>query len=167
MASLVTIKVRERGNTPRGMKRAFNNASKAAWYATAMEFHRNYRDKRFTLEHAREAGYAHRKGELLTRGSAAFRRSYTGRKLRLKQHMNPLEFSGDTRKAMRRGVGVTSTNKGGKAAYRGASKFNFHPPRSRVRMAEEFRRITQAEAVELAAYYDRQLDSELKALDRG
>lgn len=166
MASLVTIKVRERGNTPRGMKRAFNNASKAAWYATAMEFHRNYRDKRFTIEHAREAGYAHRKGELIARGSAAFRRSYTGRKLRIHGHTNPLEFSGETRKAVRL-ANISSTNKGGKAAYRGASKFNFNPPRSRVRMSEEFRRITQAEAVELAAYYDRQLDSELKALDRG
>lgn len=165
MPSLVTIKTRDRGNTPRGMKRAFNEASKAAWKDTAWEFHGSYRDKRFTAEHAREAGYAFRKGELLPRGTKAFRRSYTGQKLRIHKHTRPLEFSGDTRRAVR-ATSISSTNKGGKAAYRGASRFNFRHPKSKIRMNEEFTRITRQEAGELAAFYDRRLDARLAQIDR-
>lgn len=165
MSFLGAITIRERGNTPRGMKRAFNVASAAAWMDTAKEFHEHYRDKRFTTEHAREAGYAFRKGELIPRGTKAFQRSYTGQKLRIKKHTRPLEFSRETRNAVRF-ANVSSNSKGGKAAYRGASKFNFRHPRSKIRMSEEFRRITRQEANELAEFYDRRLDAHLAEQDR-
>ena len=166
MTALMTIKVRDRGNTPRGMKRAFNEASKLAWYDTAVEFHRNYRDKRFTVEHAREAGYAARKGELIPRGTKAFRQSYTGRKLRIHKHTNPLQFRahGGTRDAVKSAT-VSSSFRGGKAAYRGASVFNFRHPKSKIRMNEEVRRITAAESRELAEFYDSRLDVRLKEVD--
>lgn len=166
MTKLVALKLRERGNTPRGMKKAFNAASKAAWYQVALYFHRNLMEKRFSPEHAREAGYAHRKGELLPRGSKAFQKSYTGRKLRMYHHMNPLQFTGDTRAAVKRAVSIDSTAKGGKAAYRGASKFSFRHPKSKIRMSEEFQRITAREAVELGEYYDQQLDLKLAEQDK-
>lgn len=162
--SLMTIKLRERGNTPRGMKRAFNAASKQAWYDTAVEFHQNYRDKRFTPEHAIEAGYMARKGERIPRGTKAFRQSYTGRKLRMKGHMNPLEFSGETRRKIRY-ASISSTSKGGKAAYSGASKFNLRHSKSKIRMSEEFRRITAKEAQALGEFYDRRLDHYLAQAD--
>jgi hypothetical protein len=165
----MAIRVRERGNTPRGMKRAFNNASKRAWLDTARYFHEHLRDKRFTPEHAREAGYYARKGQNLPRGSKQFKRSYYGRKL-LSQRgggwgkANPLEWTGDTRRAIRSGS-ASSTSKGGKMAYAGARVFNYRPPKSQIRMNEEFRRITPDEAIELANYYDRQLDDYLKKED--
>ncbi len=161
----VSAKIRERGNTPRGMKRAFGNASKAAWYLVAMLFHKEYRPKRFTHDHAVEAGYAKRKGELIPRGTKAFRNSYTGRKLRMFGHTNPLEFSGDTKRNVR-AASISSTRTGGKAAYAGASKFNFRHPKSKIRMNEEFTRITAREAEELGRYYDQQLDLELAKLDQ-
>lgn len=166
MAKLVAITVRDRGATPRGMKRVFNNAQKAAWADVAWRFHEQYRDKRFTPEHAIEAGYSKRKGELIPRNSAAFRKSYTGRKLRMFGHTNPLQFSGTTRRAVK-WASVSSTSKGGKAAYAGARVFNFLPPRSKIRMGEEFRRITQREAIELGKYFDERLDAHLKEADRG
>lgn len=165
MSFIGAIKVKERGNTPRRMKRAYNAASKQTWHAVAMRFHTEYRDKRFTPEHAREAGYALRKGEGQPRDSKAFRQSYTGRKLRLKGHTRPLEFSGETRRAVR-ATSITSTSTGGKAAYRGASKFNFRHPKSRIRMNEEFRRITRTEARELGEFYDRELDKQLAIQDK-
>ena len=161
---LVSIQVKERGNTPRGMKKAFNAASKAAWYMVALLFHKDYRPRRFTNEHAREAGYAARKGELLTRGTKAFARSYTGRKLRMKGHTRPLEFSGKTKEKVK-AASISSTFKGGKAAYRGASKFNFRHSKSKIRMSEEFSRITSREAKELGEYYDQQLDIKLAEQD--
>jgi hypothetical protein len=161
----VTAKIRDRGTTPRGMRRAYGHASKAAWLATAAHFHAHYRQRRFTQAHARAAGYGHRKGELLARGTKAFRNSYTGRKLRLFGHTDPLRFSGVTYEKMRV-ANISSTRNMGKVAYRGASKFNFQHPRSRIRMSEEFKRILPYEADELGEYYDGQLDIELKKLDK-
>ncbi len=122
------------------------------------------RDARFTEAHARAAGYAHRKGELLPRDTAAFRRSYTGRKLRMFGHTRPLEFSGETRNKVR-AASINATNKMGRAAYPGASKFNFRHPKSKIRMNEEFTRLLPHEVEQLGEYYDQQLDIELKKLD--
>ena len=160
MAFPIVARIRDRGATPRKMRPAFNSASKLSWYATALEFHQSLRDKRFTEQHARAAGYAHRKGELLPRGSKAFRQSYTGRKLRMFGHTRPLEFSGETRRKVRF-ARISSGHRFGRIAYPGASKFNFRHPRSRIVMSEEFRRITQAEAQYLGEIYDADLDKRL------
>lgn len=149
--------IRERGRTPRRLKKAFNEASKKAWYDTVVYWHLMYRDKRFTEQHGLEARYMKRKGELLPRGSKAFRRSYTGKKLAMQKHTRPLEFSGETRRKVKF-ANITSTSKGGKASYAGASKFSFKHPKSRIRMQEEFRRITDREALDLGQYYDQRLD---------
>lgn len=166
MTKIVAMQLRERGTTPRRMLKQVNAAKKEAWRDTAWRFHEQYRDKRFTPEHAAAAGYMKRKGELIPRGTKAFRNSYTGRKLRMWGHTNPLEFSGKTRRAVR-SASVSSTSKGGKAAYSGARVFNFLPPKSKIRMGEEFRRITPQEAIELGQYFDERLDRRLKALDQG
>ena len=159
------IQIRERGATPRGMKRIFRRASKAAWLDTATHFHREYTLRRFTPEHAAEAKYSARKGQLQPRGSAAFRRSYMGKKMRLYHHQNPLQFSGKSKRSARFAT-PTSTSKGGRIAYRGMRVFNFRHPRSRVRMNEEFRRIIPREAEELGTYYDRRLDLHLEREDK-
>jgi hypothetical protein len=160
----LTATIRDRGTTPRGMRKAYSAASREAWFATAVQFHTVYRDRRFTNEHALEAGYGRRKGELLARGTKAFQRSYTGRKLRMFGHTRPLEFTGETRNKMR-AASISSTRNMGRAAYPGASKFSFKHPKSKIRMHEEFRRILPREASELGEYYDEQLDAKLKQLD--
>lgn len=162
---LVTIKTRERGSTPRRMKKAFNAASKEAWYRTALRFHSEYRERRFTEAHALAAGYTKRKGELIARGTKAFRQSYTGRKLRIKGHTLPLVWSGRTKKETER-ASISSTSKAGRATYRGANTFNFRNPKSKVRMNEEFTRLIPKEAIELGEYYDQQFDLQLKEQDK-
>jgi hypothetical protein len=157
----LAVSVRDRGPVPRGMKAAFNAASKKAWHDVGEYFHAHLREARFTEEHARAAGYARRKGELMPRGTKAFRRSYTGRKLQRFRHTRPLEFSGETRRAMRMAT-LAPTSKGVKVRYPGARAFNFRNPKSKVRMNEEFRRLTDAERQLLAELYDRRLDEYLK-----
>lgn len=163
----MAITVRERGNTPRGMKKAFNVASKQSWEDTAVHFHSHLRDKRFEPEHAAKARYAARKGQLQSPKTG-----YYARKLRDPRlgggpgKANPLEFTGKTRRAVR-SARISSTSKSGKAAYSGANVFNYRHPKSRIRMNEEFRRITSDEAIELANVYDRQLDDHLKTQDEG
>lgn len=159
---VLDIRIKERGVVPRGMKRAYGRASKAAWYETGVRFHTEHRDDRFTHEHARKAGYKKRKGEDAGLTGKAFWQSYTGRKLRFKKHTRPLEWSGDTRRAVRMGS-ITSTSKGGKVAYAGARKLNFRSPHSDINMAEEFRRLTPGEMSSLAKFYDDKLDAGLNA----
>ncbi len=141
------------------MKSAFNAASKTAWYAAALHFHTEFRDRRFEEDHQRAAGFALRKGQGMARGSKAYRRSYTGRKEARRGHTRALEFTGDTRKAVR-SASISSTSNRGRAAYRGASKFSFRHPKSRIRMQDEFRRLLDSEITELAEVYDRELDKE-------
>lgn len=164
----LAIEIRERGLQPRGMRRAFNAASKQAWADTAQHFHDYMRDERFTPEHARAAGYAARKGELQPPGTKAFNRSYYGRKLRSKRgggvgKANPLESSGETRRNVATQYRITTTSKRARISYSGARTLNFRHPKSRIRMGDEFRRLLDTERVQLASVYDSALDRYLAA----
>lgn len=168
----MAIQVRDRGNTPRGMKRAFNAASKESWHGTAIYFHENLREERFTPEHALKAGYVKRRGQNMSPTDKGYYRQYYGRKLRNPRQgggpgkANPLWKTGKTRQAVRF-ARISSTSKGGKAAYSGANVFNYRNPKSQVRMNEEFRRIIPDEAIKLASVYDASLDDHLKTQDEG
>lgn len=154
------VAIRQRGTIGRGRKAAFGAASKESWYETALHFHANLRDRRFDPDHQEAAGFAKRKGEMLPRATKAFRRSYTGIKLRKYGHTRALEFTGDTRRKIRT-ASISSTANKGKAAYRGASKFSFRHPKSRIRMSDEFRRLLDSEITELANVFDAGLDKRL------
>jgi hypothetical protein len=164
------IKITERGATPRGFKRAFGISSKSAWVSAGKLFHSEMRDDRFSVAHGRKAGYTPRQGEQAGTSGRLFWRSYTGRKLRKWHHRRPLEWSGETRRAVR-SASITSTatryttagSSGGgvRVAYAGARKFNFRNPHSNINMAEEFRRILPEEAERIARQYESVLDTEL------
>ena len=151
---------------------AFNASSKLAWADTATHFHAHLREKRFTPEHAEKANFAKRRGQNMSPSDKGYYRQYYGYKLRNPRlgggagKANPLWKSGDTRKAVR-SVQISSTSKGGRAAYSGANVFNYRNPKSRIRMNEEFRRIVPDEAIELAGVYDASLDDHLKTQDEG
>lgn len=158
------VKIRERGTTPRKMLTVHNKASKSAWAETGVRFHSDFRDLRFRVDHARRAGYLRRKGEGMAFGSKAWKRSYMGQKYRRFGHQRPLEFSGDTRRAVASMPTLTSTSSGVKVRYAGARAFNFKHPKSQINMAAEFRRIIPEEANSLARTYDNRLD---KGLNQG
>lgn len=155
---LQTITVQERGATPRKLRKAYNAAGKASWLDTAAHFHSYYRDKRFTVPHAKAAGYRPRSGENLQYGSKAFWRSYYGRKIRQKKTRAPLVWSGKTRDATRLGFRLSSTRNVGRVAYPSARVLNYRPW-----MAEEFRRITRQEAGDLAKFFDEKLSARIAA----
>jgi len=156
MLDRVTIK--ERGAVPRGMRKVHNQASKKAWYATARRFHVEHRDDRFTKSHARKANYKKRSGERPGQSPVG----YTARKKRKFGHTRPLEFSGETRRAVR-SANIVATSKGGRVKYAGARKLNFRNPHSDIDMAAEFRRLIPEEIEDMAKHYDDILDRELNA----
>lgn len=151
-----TVKITERGPTPRHMLKAHNAAAKDAWERTGVYWFGNFLEKHFTEAGAREYNYTRRKGEGLTPGTARFNRSYTGRKLREKGHTRPLEYSGRSRQQARR-ARVSSTSKGGKVTI-SAPTLNLRHPKSRIVMREELARISRAEGDQLARVFDRRYD---------
>ncbi|QDT07995.1 hypothetical protein K227x_64250 [Rubripirellula lacrimiformis] len=157
------IQIRQRGPTPRGMRRIWGNASKEAYAAAAQFFDDHLRDRRFTEAHARAAGYKKRKGENQT--GRARRRSYTGRKEREFKHNRPLEFTGKTRKALESGGRISSTKNRARVRYPQARKFSYRHPKSQIRMQEEFRTLLPEEEVQLGQVYDRRLDELLDSND--
>jgi hypothetical protein len=124
-------------------------------------------EKRFTPEHAREAGYAKRKGEGLAFGSKAFNRSYTGIKFKRFKHMNPLQFKGETKDNIRSGMYLRTGKNFVQMIFPAAKKFNWRHPNSQIRMADEFRRITQVEAAEFSRVYERHYEADLNGAGGG
>jgi len=155
------IVVKERGATPRNLRKAYTAGSKTSWATAGKWYHANRRDLRFTTSHARKAGYAPRRGEEPGLSQREFWSSYTGIKQRKWGHRRPLEFSGETRRLVR-AVSVSSTSKSVRLGYAGARKFNFRNPHSQVQMADEFRRLTPDEPALIGKQYDIALDAELR-----
>lgn len=149
----IAVKIRERGATPRRLRKVHNVAAKVAYGAIANHFHAAMRDARFTNEHGRKAGYAPRRGEESGTSGAAFWKSYTGWKKKKFGHTRPLEWSGETRRLVRL-ANISATAKRSRVAYPGARKFNFRHPASTINMADEFRRLIPEEATELGGVYD-------------
>ncbi len=147
------------------MGRAVTVARKETWGDVGRLYHTTMRDKRFTTAHAREAGYYLRRGEGMTVGSKTFKASYTGRKLSMFGHTRPLEFTGETRALVRRATIKTFALKC-QVRYEGARKFNFRNPKSRINMAEEFRRILPHEERELAAEFNAKFDQRFDTLKK-
>lgn len=147
------FEIRERGPTPRGMKKRLNAHKKASWFEAALYYHQELRDKRFTHAHARRAGYTQRKP------------GYNRRKLRNPKigHTRPLEFSGRTRSAIRRESRIANTSNGARVRYPGARVFNFRNPKSSVNMLIEFTTVLPDEAQQIADAFDQHLDRLLAA----
>lgn len=159
-----SITIRERGPTPRGMKKAYNAAAKAAWEETAIAHHRDNTEKRFTVEHARRAGYTKRKGEGMSRGAKGFASTYYGRKLRSNKgggvgQADPLVYSGTTKQRART-ARVVASRSGAKLRYN-TPALNFRHPKSRVNMRDEFTRILPHEVAAIVKNYDAGLDRRL------
>lgn len=152
-----------------GKKSVINKSLKQGWADATRYFHDHLRDLRFSEMHAREAGYAPRKGQQAGVGTKAFFRSYTGRKWKKFGHTNPLEFSGATRRAVAGYVSISSTSKGGRAAYPGARVFNFRNPFSNpaMNLNLEFRRITYKETLILAEVVDNSMEKHVNEFHLG
>lgn len=153
------ITIRERGPTPRKLRKVYTAAKRVAWLATGKLFHLEMRDKRFTSEHGRKAGYAPRQGEVAGLGRRWWS-TYTGQKQKKWGHTRPLEWSGETRRAVK-SANITSTTKGARVAYPGARKLNYRRWPTSPHMAEEFRRLLPDEITPLANTFDESLDREM------
>ena len=130
-------------------KRGLPKLRKETLMLIAREWHRRYHRRHFTREAYQLYGYTPRSGEDLPMGSKAWKRSYTGRKTRMKKHRLPLVWSGASRTlaAIR---DIRGTSRYGKAVLhcRGLNRRN---PNSRIRMRDEVTRVNAREERSLIA----------------
>lgn len=154
------IRIRYHGPVPGSENlsaRVLNQIKREAWEEAGHYWHAHLRPKHFTKAGAREYGYAPRKGEEGGTGKR-FWRSYTGRKQRQKGHTLPLVWSGELRelsKIYKLQATATSTRSRLRVILPAAQKANWRNPYSRIDMAGELTRVSDAEAVELVGVFDR------------
>lgn len=159
---MLGIELRYKGALPKLKRAVWNKSVLIPTMRDALtHWHSKFRPKHFTAEGANEYKYAARKGEKMTRGTKAFNRSYTGRKLASKGHSRPLVFSGVSERLSRiRDIRVTS--KRGRAIL--PPGFNRKHPKSRIRMRDEVTRVSTREEKTLAAIADRSVTRRLAAI---
>jgi hypothetical protein len=154
------VKVRYGGATPDVTKREWGKICQPGWQETGEYWHAHYRAKHFTAAGAREYGYASRGGENLPHSEKQFRRSYTGRKLKLYGHTKPLVYTG-TSEALTRQRDVRATGKLMRVVLH-APALNFKNAWMKCDMRAEMTRVSDAEQRQLVRVLDRRIGRELK-----
>jgi hypothetical protein len=145
--TLFTVKsIKWNGPVPGAMtKREFGaEILKPAWKRLGEWFHAERLPIRFTNQAKTLLNLALRKGEEPGIGLKGFRRSYTGRKVRMKGHKKPFVWSGESERDATRIRDVRSTSNGVKIVLH-ARKLNYRNPASKIRMNEEIRRVAASE----------------------
>jgi len=164
----IEVKITEQGPTPRLMMRQKNQVHREAATDLAHFWHDQYVRKHFTQAGASEYGYAPRKGQPGNPHPKGFKRSYTGRKLALKNHTRPLVWSGASYLlvlASRNNVTATATKGQATARLRlNAPALNFKNPRSRIDMRTELTTISPREASEMSVRAGEYLQQRYAAL---
>ena len=149
--------------------RAWNKIRKEEFEQVGRQWGEDFRPKHFTEQASQRYGYTARKGERLPKGTAAYKRSYTGQKERKVGHTKPLVFSGESEAASERyrvrGIGQ-GDNVGARVSMP-TPTLNYRHPRSQIRMAEELRRVTPEEEAELGRFLEARIALRLRTIGGG
>ncbi|MFA5911847.1 MAG: hypothetical protein WC815_23955 [Vicinamibacterales bacterium] len=138
-----SIVVKEWGATPGLLKSQVNRLIKESLAATA-EFHFRFMHFHFEMIAFNRYGYKPRKG--MGKSGKEFYQAYTGRKLKKTGQVNPLVYSGESRRlALAEPPRVTSTRHRATLVQR-ARGLNRRNPKSDIRMNEEIKAIAPSEA---------------------
>lgn len=143
-------------------KSQVNRALKEANAATGIHFRIKYLPARFTVEGGRRLRYTPRKGEF--RLGLKFGGKLKVGKIAVSNHDKlPLVFSGEGRRqALANPNNVRATRD--KIVIPLPRKFNLSNPKSKIKMSDEIRRVTDREARDLSKFLVRQLESNLSIL---
>jgi len=162
MAGPLVIKVIEIGPVPGLGVRWYNRFIKLAVAEGAQLWVDKFIPKHFRASATRRYGYKKRKGMQYARGTAEFRDSYSGNKLRHKGHLIPLVYSGETRD-LAKDSKVKPIAK--RAEVRTPARgLNRKHPKSEINMREEFQTILPVEHVEMAARMELRFQREVDTL---
>lgn len=173
---MINFFIKWRGATPGELaRRALNDIMRAAYQQLGIYWVLHFRAKHFTNAGATEYGYAPRDGERGRPGKYGFKRSYTGRKLRIAGHTRPLvsgrkgpdhEPSSEEQTARTATVQAFSANKRSRVEVRmTAPRLNF--TRGAINMRDELTRISRPEQTILQRLLNRYLDSRFRTYSVG
>lgn len=122
--------------------RAVQQHTRDALAAMGREWHARYMPQHFEESAFQRYGYYQRKGMGLAADSRAFRRSYTGRKIRKTGANRPLVFTGETF-ALARLLKLRVTSKQARVIL--PQGLNRKHPKSRISMRDEVTRLNPDE----------------------
>jgi len=168
VGELFTVKaIKFTGAVPGAMtKREFRNEIlKPAWKELGEWFHKNLLPIRFTNAAKQLLNLAPRGGEAPGTSYKAFRRSYTGRKVRMKGHRKPFVWSGTSERNATKIRDVRATSNGTRIVLH-APALNFRNKHSAIRMNEEIRRVAESEYPILQRRFERIIQERIKADDK-
>lgn len=157
---ILAVTIRERGATPRHLRKAMTAAKRKGWLAAGVWWHTECRPKHFTRKAYQIYGYTPRMGEGGT-ATKIFKRSYTGRKLKKFGHTNPMVWSGVSER-LTRARDVRATAKGVRIVMN-APALNFRPKGGRINLRAELQTLTHSEVMHAARIIDSVIDRELDA----
>lgn len=136
------VVVKEWGPTPGLLKSQVNRLIKESLTATA-EYHFRFMHYHFEMIAFGRYGYKPRKGMGLS--GKAFYRSYTGQKLKKTGQMNPLVYSGDSKKLALAEPPLVRATRNKATLVQRARGLNRRNPKSQIHMNEEIKAIAPSE----------------------
>jgi hypothetical protein len=171
---MINFFLKYRGTTPGQLaRRALNDIMRAAYQQLGLYWVLHFRAKHFTNAGATEYGYAPREGERGRPGKLGFKRSYTGRKLRIAGHTRPLVSGRDDPKNKPSSEAMTkrsatvqafSANKRSRVEVKmTAPRLNY--TRGAINMRRELTTISRPEQTILQRLLNRYLDSRFRNLN--
>ena len=131
-----------------------------AFFAMPTHWHKEFAEKHFTKQGAREYDYVPRIGE---RGGANFKRSYTGRKKAKFGHTLPLVFTGKSKERILERRDIRANTKRGKAVLN-APTLNFRPAKGRINLFQEMTRVSGDELKEITGVGHATLSDEINKI---
>lgn len=147
--------------------REWNKMLKTVWYHVGRFWHRYILPKHFTQKGANEYKYAKRQGQGWE-ADRGWSRTYHARKIKIKHHGNPLEYTGSLKRAAMGLVDVRATGNGANIYLRGLPPHvNFMPHAASPNMKAELTAISLKDTETLIRVGDKEINKQLKKLASG
>lgn len=143
------IQLEQRGLFPFASKSVQNRIFSIVHFEIGREWHRRFKPLHFGNSATTRYGYGRRSGESGNMPAKGFNQSYTGRKLAIKKHTRPLEWSGDSMRSVMASNTIRATRFGVTVAMH-APNLNYRNPHSQIDMRAELTRVLPEENAHLA-----------------
>lgn len=142
---------------------------KRAWWETGRFWHRHILPKKFTPRGAREYKYEKRGGEDWKEHWKGYKSTYTWRKRRDFGHVNPLEYTGDLKRAAMSIRRVESTSKGATIILTGLPSYAKMMPHGigSPNMQAELKAISRGDKAAMEKFLNRRIQAGIRKAQRG
>ena len=165
---MYSIRIEHHGPVPGSLnlrQREWNALVREAWRQVGVMWHREIMRKHFSRQAYAEYDYAPRQGESGRPDPRGFRRSYTGQKLKMMGHTNPMVYTGESQRRAQsaRIHAVATRNRSGVDVILNTPALNFGRGK-RVDMPVEMKRFSPRDAIDCIRLHRRIMEAKLREI---